>query len=69
MLAALAKEILFANWSPPCRVLVDNVSEWFSIFFLVYRCIIGFAVPLGSKSKGRIAASQRVGDFQLSGGM
>lgn len=37
-------EILFANWSPPCRVLVDNVSEWFSIFFLVYRCIIGFAV-------------------------
>ncbi|CAE7875696.1 Cacna1i [Symbiodinium microadriaticum] len=37
-------EILFANWAPPCRVLVDNVSEWFSLFFLVYRCIIGFAV-------------------------
>ncbi|CAE8609945.1 unnamed protein product [Polarella glacialis] len=37
-------EILFANWAPACRVLVDNVSEWFSIFFLVYRCVIGFAV-------------------------
>ncbi|CAJ1405989.1 unnamed protein product [Effrenium voratum] len=37
-------EILFANWSPPCRVLVENISEYFSIFFLVYRCIIGFAV-------------------------
>lgn len=37
-------EILFANWSPPCRVLVDNISEWFSLFFLVYRCILGFAV-------------------------
>ena len=30
-------EILFANWGPPCRVLVDNISEWFSIFFLIYR--------------------------------
>ncbi|CAE8736924.1 unnamed protein product, partial [Polarella glacialis] len=37
-------EILFANWAPACRVLVDNVSEWFSIFFLIYRCVIGFAV-------------------------
>ena len=30
-------EIMFANWSPPCRVLVEHVSEWFSIFFLLYR--------------------------------
>ncbi|CAE8657427.1 unnamed protein product [Polarella glacialis] len=37
-------EILFANWAPACRVLVDNVSEWFSIFFLLYRCVIGFAI-------------------------
>lgn len=37
-------EILFANWSPPCRVLVENVSEWFSVFFLLYRCVLGFAV-------------------------
>eukprot|EP00438_Fugacium_kawagutii_P007475 Skav230100 [mRNA] locus=scaffold283:90303:92893:- [translate_table: standard] len=37
-------EVLFANWSPPCRLLVDNVSEWFTVFFLFYRCVIGFAV-------------------------
>eukprot|EP00928_Gymnodinium_smaydae_P015158 TRINITY_DN15556_c0_g1_i2.p1 TRINITY_DN15556_c0_g1~~TRINITY_DN15556_c0_g1_i2.p1 ORF type:complete len:557 (-),score=74.73 TRINITY_DN15556_c0_g1_i2:348-1988(-) len=37
-------EVLFANWAPPCRVLVDNVSEWFSLVFLFYRCVIGFAV-------------------------
>eukprot|EP00440_Ansanella_granifera_P023916 gb/GFBE01025975.1/.p1 GENE.gb/GFBE01025975.1/~~gb/GFBE01025975.1/.p1 ORF type:complete len:609 (+),score=145.19 gb/GFBE01025975.1/:1-1827(+) len=37
-------EVLFANWSPPCRILVENVSEAFSIFFLIYRCIISFAV-------------------------
>ncbi|CAE8646917.1 unnamed protein product [Polarella glacialis] len=37
-------EILFANWAPACRVLVENVSEWFSIFFLLYRCVLGFAL-------------------------
>lgn len=37
-------EIFFANWGPACRVLVENVSEWFSIFFLIYRCVLGFAV-------------------------
>ena len=30
-------EILFANWAPACRVLVEHVSEWFSLFFLAYR--------------------------------
>lgn len=37
-------ECLFANWGPPGRVLIEHVSEWFTIFFLFYRCIIGFAV-------------------------
>mmetsp|Transcript_20124 Transcript_20124/g.47352 ORF Transcript_20124/g.47352 Transcript_20124/m.47352 type:complete len:627 (-) Transcript_20124:208-2088(-) len=37
-------EILFANWGPPCRVVVENISEWFSVFFLLYRCVLGFAV-------------------------
>lgn len=37
-------EVLFANWGPACRVLMENVSEWFSVFFLFYRCILGFAV-------------------------
>eukprot|EP00913_Durusdinium_trenchii_P019157 g18004.t1 len=38
------QEILFANWGPPCRVVVENISEWFSLFFLLYRCVLGFAV-------------------------
>jgi len=37
-------EVLFASWGPACRVLMENVSEWFSLFFLFYRCILGFAV-------------------------
>ncbi|CAE6970920.1 Catsper1 [Symbiodinium sp. CCMP2592] len=37
-------EILFANWGPPCRVLVEYVGEYYSIFFLLYRCVLGFAV-------------------------
>jgi len=37
-------EILFANWGPSCRILVESISEWFSLFFLVYRCVLGFAV-------------------------
>jgi len=37
-------EVLFANWAPPCRILVDNVSEWFSLFFIIYRCLVGFAL-------------------------
>ena len=36
-------EISFANWVLPCRALLDHVDEAFSIFFLVYRCRIGFA--------------------------
>jgi len=37
-------EILFANWAPPCRAVVEAISEWFSVFFLLYRCVLGFAV-------------------------
>ncbi|CAE7243352.1 para, partial [Symbiodinium pilosum] len=37
-------EVFFANWAPACRVLVENISEWYSLLFLVYRCGIGFAV-------------------------
>ena len=35
-----AARILFANWGPPCRILVENVNEWFSVFFLLYRCFL-----------------------------
>lgn len=37
-------EITFANWAPTCRLLIDNVSEWYGIFFLLYRCLVGFAM-------------------------
>ncbi|CAJ1351564.1 unnamed protein product, partial [Effrenium voratum] len=37
-------EVLFANWAPSCRSLVDNVSEWFTVVFIAYRCIVGFAL-------------------------
>lgn len=37
-------EVLFANWAPACRVLIDNVSEWWALGFIVYRCFVGFAV-------------------------
>lgn len=37
-------EVTFANWAPSCRLLVDNVSEAYALFFVVYRCVIGFAV-------------------------
>jgi hypothetical protein len=33
-------EVLFANWSPACRVLVENVSEWFSLVFLLTTSVL-----------------------------
>merc|ERR1712173_158996 len=33
-----------ANWAPACRVLVDEVNEWYGLFFVAYRCLAGFAV-------------------------
>mmetsp|Transcript_41219 Transcript_41219/g.122316 ORF Transcript_41219/g.122316 Transcript_41219/m.122316 type:complete len:204 (+) Transcript_41219:3-614(+) len=37
-------EVTFANWAPPARLLLDEVSEVFGIFFLIYRCAVGFAI-------------------------
>eukprot|EP00927_Polykrikos_kofoidii_P018570 TRINITY_DN18612_c0_g1_i4.p1 TRINITY_DN18612_c0_g1~~TRINITY_DN18612_c0_g1_i4.p1 ORF type:complete len:588 (-),score=81.57 TRINITY_DN18612_c0_g1_i4:101-1654(-) len=37
-------EIFLANWAPSCRVLVNNVSEFYALFFILYRCLLGFAV-------------------------
>eukprot|EP00972_Heterocapsa_arctica_P100636 14838257-Heterocapsa_arctica.AAC.1 len=37
-------EVTFANWAPPCRLLLDHVSEGFGLFFLIYRCTVGFAI-------------------------
>lgn len=37
-------ELLFANWIVPTRVFVEHVSEWFSLAFVIYRLLVGFAV-------------------------
>jgi hypothetical protein len=37
-------ELTLANWPPVCRLLVENVSEWFMLFFLAHKLTIGFAV-------------------------
>ncbi|CAE7469293.1 NaCP60E [Symbiodinium sp. CCMP2592] len=37
-------EVLFANWAPACRSLTDYVSEWFTVVFVGYRCVVGFAL-------------------------
>lgn len=36
-------EITFANWVPSCRFLVEEVSEYFFLFYAVYRMITCFA--------------------------
>jgi len=37
-------EITFANWVPSCRFFVDNVSGYFTLFYILYRNMICFAV-------------------------
>jgi len=37
-------EMTLGNWMPPCRALVENVSEWYMLFFLTHKIVIGFSV-------------------------
>merc|ERR1719336_3259276 len=37
-------EITLGNWMPPCRALVENVSEWWMLFSLTHKLVIGFSV-------------------------
>jgi len=37
-------EITLGNWMVPCRALVENVSEWYMIFSLLHKMVIGFSV-------------------------
>jgi len=39
-------EITLANWAPAARILAENVNEWFMIFNLLHKFVIGFAVVL-----------------------
>merc|ERR1719414_686967 len=36
-------EMTLANWPPVCRLLVENVSEWFMIACLIHKITVGFA--------------------------
>lgn len=37
-------EMTLGNWIVPARALVENVSEWYMLFFLMHKFIIGFSV-------------------------
>jgi hypothetical protein len=37
-------EMTLANWPPVCRLLLENVSEWFMIFCILHKLTVGFAV-------------------------
>jgi len=37
-------EITMANWIVSCRALTDNVTEWFMVFYIAYRCMFCFAI-------------------------
>jgi len=37
-------ELTLGNWIPPTRALVENISEWYLLFFLMHKFIIGFSV-------------------------
>eukprot|EP00747_Dinoflagellata_sp_TGD_P154022 gnl/TRDRNA2_/TRDRNA2_177455_c0_seq7.p1 gnl/TRDRNA2_/TRDRNA2_177455_c0~~gnl/TRDRNA2_/TRDRNA2_177455_c0_seq7.p1 ORF type:complete len:709 (-),score=100.13 gnl/TRDRNA2_/TRDRNA2_177455_c0_seq7:162-2288(-) len=37
-------EITLVNWSVSCRLLINNVSEWFLLFYIIYCCMFCFAL-------------------------
>jgi len=37
-------EMALANWPPVCRLLMENVSEWFMVLCLLHKLTVGFAV-------------------------
>lgn len=37
-------ELTFANWPPISRLLTEKVSEWFMIFAIMHKMVMGFAV-------------------------
>jgi len=37
-------ELTLGNWIPICRLLSDNVSEWFVLFAICHKLTMGFAV-------------------------
>jgi hypothetical protein len=37
-------EITLGNWMPPARALVENVNEYYFLFFVAHKLLIGFSV-------------------------
>jgi len=37
-------EIHMANWASPCRVMINNVGEFWGNALVLYRCVVGFAL-------------------------
>jgi len=37
-------EMTVGNWGPPCWLLVNSVSEWFTVAVLIYKLSAGFAL-------------------------
>jgi len=37
-------EITLANWAPPCRILSNNIDEWWGVFVVFYKMTVGFAM-------------------------
>merc|ERR1719408_1125333 len=37
-------EITLGNWKPPCAALVENVAEFWMLFSLAHKFLIGFSV-------------------------
>lgn len=37
-------EVSMANWVPVCRLLSEHLNQWWSVFFIFYRCMFCFAI-------------------------
>lgn len=37
-------EVTLGNWVPACRLLMNNVSEWYGLAFILYKSIVGFGI-------------------------
>uniref|UniRef100_A0A7S2GDT6 EF-hand domain-containing protein n=1 Tax=Alexandrium andersonii TaxID=327968 RepID=A0A7S2GDT6_9DINO len=37
-------EITLGNWAPPSRRLMANISQWWGLFILIYRCVLCLAL-------------------------
>lgn len=60
-------QVMFSNWSQPCWLLVQNVSECYGVLFVLYRCVLGFAL-LKVVSSMFIAETHKIcqGDSKLA---